>query len=102
MGVPHPRRQRRRQWADKYRAFYVETGADGTKNYVAKWVSYSKDLLFKTKDALKAHCNPSFFYHPPTTDRGGVWFSDQAQYEPWIYDAIVARGAQGERASRGD
>lgn len=86
---------------DKYRAFYVETSADGTKNYVSKWVSYSKDLLFKTKDALKAHCGPSFFYHPPTADRGGVWFSDQAQYEPWIYDAIVARAERkaNERAA---
>ena len=76
---------------DKYRAFYVETRPDGTKNYVSKWVSYSKDLLFKAKDALKAHCSPSFFYHPPTADRGGVWFCEEAKFEPWIYAATVAR-----------
>lgn len=76
---------------DKYRAFYVETRPDGTKNYVSKWVSYSKDLLYQSKDALKAHCSPSFFYHPPTSERGGVWFCDEITFEPWIYAATIAR-----------
>ena len=60
---------------DKYRAFYVETSADGTKNYVSKWVSYSKDLLFKTKDALKGTAAPRSFttHRPLTAAASGSW-----------------------------
>lgn len=72
-------------------AHYPKILPHGPKTWVPRDVSYPKDLLYKAKDALKDHKDPTFFYHPPKEGGGGVWFCDEVQWPMWLHAAVKAR-----------
>jgi hypothetical protein len=77
-------------WKHRF-AYYPKALPHGPTTWVPGDVSYPKDLLYKSKDALKNHKNPTFFYHPAKEGVGGVWFCDEVEWPDWLHRAVKAR-----------